>query len=166
VDAERRNTVDINAEERLEDAVEDYTTCTTGPRSLRPRQQFGCTATIRSCTMTLTRSYPSHPNTELTLHAAGMPGIRLPLLPSPASPTTGCMTTTPRELPGLPLISPLTLDKQGLFFLTRRGAWPSTSTCLPIPALTWRFLAQREREVDHLRRHHLQRLPACTGCCL
>jgi hypothetical protein len=64
------------------------------------------------------------PNTELTLHAAeyawyqSFPFARHRLLTKPHERLHDYYS---HELPGLlPLISPLTLDKQGLFFLTKK----------------------------------------------
>ena len=128
IDAERRNTVDINAAERLGDAVE-------GLQNLYDGRKIYETATtiwlernnpeaLRDDFDTLVSLIPT-PNTELTLHAAeyawyqSFPFARHRLLTKPHKRLHDYYS---HELPGLlPLISPLTLDKQGLFFLTKEG---------------------------------------------
>lgn len=131
VDAERRNTVDINAEERLEDAVEGLHNLSAG------RKIFETATTIwlyRNNPTALQDDFDSlvslipTPNTELTLHAAEyawyqtFPFARHRLLTKPNKRLHDYYS---HELPGLlPLISPPTLDKQGLSFLTREGGVP------------------------------------------
>lgn len=127
-DAERRNTVDIKAEERLEDAVE-------GLHNLSNGRKLYETATV----IWLYRNNPealrddfdtlvsliTTPNTELTYHAAeyawyqSWPFARHRLLTKPHNRLQYYYS---HELPGLlPLVSPLLLDRVGLFFLTREG---------------------------------------------
>lgn len=131
IDAERRNTVDINAEERLGDAIE-------GLHNLNNGSKIYETATViwlyrnnpdalRDDFDTLVSLIPT-PNTELTLHAAeypwyqSFPFARHRLLTKPNNRLHDYYS---HELPGLlPLITPLTLDKQGLFFLTKEGSVP------------------------------------------
>lgn len=128
IDAEKRNTVDINSEERLENAVE-------GLHNLNNGSKIYETATViwlyrnnpdalRDDFDTLVSLIPT-PNTEITLHAAeyawyqSFPFSRHRLLTKPNDRLHDYYS---HELPGLlPLISPLTLDKQGLFFLTKEG---------------------------------------------
>jgi len=128
VDAERRSTVNINAEERLGDAIE-------GLQNLYNGRKIYETATtiwlyrnnpdaLQSDFDTLVSLIPT-PNTERTLHAAeypwyqSFPFARHRLLTKPHKRLHDYYS---HELPGLlPLISPLTLDKQGLFFLTKEG---------------------------------------------
>lgn len=129
IDADRRNTVDINSEERLENAVEGLINLNNGSKIYE-------TATV----IWLYRNNPDAlrddferlisliptPNTELTLHAAeyawyqSFPFSRHRLLTKPNKRLHDYYS---HELPGLlPLLSPLTLDKQGLFFLTKEGS--------------------------------------------
>lgn len=131
VDAQLRNTVDINAEERLEDAVD-------GLRNLSNGSKIYETATViwlyrnnpealRDDFEMLVKLIPT-PNTELTLYAAeyawyqSFPFSRHRLLTKPNKRLHDYYS---HELAGLlPLVSPQTLDKQGVFFLTREGNVP------------------------------------------
>lgn len=127
-DAERRNTVDIKAEDRLANAVE-------GLHDLHSGRKIYETATV----IWLYRKNPealkddfetlvsliTTPNTEVTKYAAeyawyqSWPFARHRLLTKPHERLHAYYS---HELPGLlPLVSPLTLHKQGLFFLTREG---------------------------------------------
>jgi len=129
VDAERRNTVDINAEERLDDAVEGLHNLYNGSKIFETATTIWLyrnnPEALRDDFDTLVSLIPT-PNTELTLHAAEyawyqtFPFSRHRLL---SKPNHRLHDYYSHELPGLlPLISPLTLDKQGLFFLTREGS--------------------------------------------
>lgn len=127
-DAERRNTVDVNAEGRLEDAVEGLQNLSEG------RKIYETATTIwlyRNNPTTLQDDFESlvslitTPNTELTLHAAEYAWYqtfafaRHRLLTKPNHRLHDYYS---HEVPGLlPLITPPALDKQGLFFLTREG---------------------------------------------
>lgn len=129
IDAERRNTVDINAEERLEDAVEGLHNLYNGSKIFETATTIWLyrnnPTALQDDFDTLVSLIPT-PNTELTLHAAeygwyqSLPFARHRLLTKPNHRLHDYYS---HELPGLlPLVSPLTLDKQGLFFLTREGS--------------------------------------------
>ncbi len=129
IDAERRNTVDINAEERLEDAVEGLHNLYNGSKIFETATTIWLYRNnpdaLRDDFDTLISLIPT-PNTELTLHAAEyawyqtFPFSRHRLLTKPNHRLHDYYS---HELPGLlPLISPLSLDKQGIFFLTREGS--------------------------------------------
>lgn len=130
-EAEKRNTVDIKAEERLEDAVEGLYNLSGG------RKIYETATTIwlyrnnpdalRDDFDSLTSLIPT-PNTELPLHASeypwyqSWPFARHRLLTKPNNRLEDYFS---HELPGLlPLISPPSQDRQGLLFLTREGSVP------------------------------------------
>lgn len=128
IDAQRRNTIDVNAEERLEDAVEGLHNLSNGSKIYE-------TATViwlyrnnpdalKDDFDTLISLIPT-PNTELTLYAAeyawyqSFPFARHRLLTKPNNRLHDYYS---HELAGLlPLITPQTLNKEGVLFITREG---------------------------------------------
>lgn len=128
IDAERRNTIDVNAEERLIDAVEGLHNLSNGSKIYETATVIWLyrnnPTALKDDFDTLISLLPT-PNTELTLFAAeyawyqSLPFARHRLLTKPNNRLHDYYS---HELAGLlPLISPPTLDKSGVLFLTREG---------------------------------------------